>query len=169
MKCPDLETIVDYLLGLLTAESSADLEAHLEICPKCRSLLEQERRLDEWLRSRERIPAPPGFFRNVMDSLERKSARQTLPDWIWATGIGLCAAYVGILIGRFGGALSSTLMQRLQSFIAAIGSPIPADWAAHDGAIFKVAGGDTLLIVNLSVASIIFCWGLWQVVKALRR
>lgn len=169
MKCPDLETFDDYLLGLLSAESSADLEAHLTICSKCRSLLEKERRLDEWLRRQDRIPAPPGFFQNVMNSLEKKTASKTLPDWIWATGIGLSVAYVGIFLGKIGSACTPPLIERLKSFFTGFGSKITVDWWMRDEWMLKLAGGNNLLIVNFSVAGIILCWGLWQLVKALRR
>jgi anti-sigma factor RsiW len=169
MKCPDLEIFDDYLLGLLSAETSADLEAHLTVCPKCRALLEKERRLDEWFRRWEPIPAPPGFFRNVMSSLEKKHAPRTLPDWIWATGIGFFVAYIGIFIGKLSNTLTPTIIARLRSFLAGIGSQITLDWVTHEDWVARLTGGNTLLIVNLSVAGIIFCWGLWQVVKTLRR
>ncbi len=169
MKCPDIEIFDDYLLGLLSPESSNELEAHLAVCPKCRAIMERERLVDEWLRRQKQIPAPPEFFRQVMNAIARKTVRRTLPDWIWAAGIGLFAAYVGIFVGKFGGNFTPLLMGKLRSFIAGIGSQITLDWVAYDDLVLRFASGNNLLIVNFAVAGIILCWGLWQVVKALRR
>lgn len=172
MKCPELEILEDYAAGELSPERRLEVEAHLEGCASCRRALLREQHLDDLLRHQERLKAPVGFRERVIAALGRQTTAGSYPDWLWALGLGLVVAVVGFLVGQIGRDLFTAVIGQLTGFSlrpelnegAEVLKTLPgADWLS------QLSTANSVLIMNLAVAGIILCWGLWQVVKALRR
>lgn len=166
MKCPELTLIEEYASGELAEEAGRELEAHLESCVSCRAILDRERRLNDLLRAQVLLKAPPQLRLRVMETLETESSDRAVPEWFWVLGMGVAVVLMGLILGRIGSPyldgfklwigehiLRSSLWQNLTD----------TSWLA------QLSTGSSMLVVNLGVAGIILCWGLWQMIKALRR
>ncbi len=171
MKCPHLHFIEDYLNSELQDDERRKFELHLSSCPVCRGILEEEKSLDSVLRSQQLIQAPAGFSREVVAALPKKGIIGKLPDWTLALAMGLVVTFIGLMVGRFGAPFGKRLMERVASFfsdfniIPSLGKLEPVvstEWYQ------QITGGSNILALNFVIAAIILCWGLWQMVKALR-
>lgn len=128
--------------------------------------------MDHLLRNQARQKAPYGFRERVIAALGSQTAPGAYPDWLWALGLGLVVAVVGFLVGQIGKDLISTVFRKLAGLslrpelsksAEALRALPGLDWLS------QLSTANSVLVVNLAVAGIILCWGLWQVVKALRR
>ena len=75
----DRETLIDYLHGALTPQADAGVFAHLETCPDCNALYDEEAALGEALRSAaraEELELPSLVKARVWDALRHES-----PSW----------------------------------------------------------------------------------------
>lgn len=171
MKCPSLPQFEDFLSGDLAGEERRRFEEHLRSCAVCQKILERERQLDELLRGQPLLKAPPGFSRRVLERLTSVKADRTLPDWVAALSLGVALSFLGFLIGKFGISFIRTLTEDIGALIARADTSsafkgleglIRSDW------YLQLTGHSSLLMLNFIVAAIILCWGLWQMVKALR-
>ncbi|MCX6640665.1 MAG: zf-HC2 domain-containing protein [bacterium] len=171
MNCPPLQSIEDYLIGALAQSERRTLEEHLETCSSCRQTLAHEQELDDLLRALPNLGAPEGFSKSVLSKMAAKPASRSLPDWLWALGVGLFVTFLGIMASRFGAPFTKELAQEVSSFIhgsgvqnrlSDLGAISQSDWLS------QLTTGNNVFILNFAVAGIVLCWGLWQVVKALR-
>jgi anti-sigma factor RsiW len=172
MKCPELSLIEDYLGGELPADQRREMEVHLQTCSSCRALVERERALNEALRGQLLMKAPPELWVRVRESLETRTAPRSLPDWLWVLGMGLVVIVVGLVLGSLGGPYLEGIKAWIHEQIlhtpavkslTDLGDLPSADW------LTQLPSGSTMLVVNLAIGGIILCWGLWQMIKALRR
>jgi hypothetical protein len=172
MKCPDVQIMAEYVSGELSPLQQRELEVHLESCGTCRALLAREQALDKILRAQKRIPAPLELQPQIMAALETPKAQRSLPEWMWVLSMGLVVVLMGFVLGIFGSPYLEGAKLWVQQHILSAGvlksitdlERLPqADW------LMQVPGINSLSLVNLGVAGIILCWGLWQMFKALRR
>jgi hypothetical protein len=172
MKCPPLQIIEDYLNGDVPVPQRPELEAHIAKCPTCRAILDQERRLGDLLHAAIPLQAPPQLRVMVLQDLDSIESVRTLPEWLWALGMGVAVILVGLFLGMFanpylGGLkkwVTDHLLQAdlLKSFTDLNNLPA-SDWLS------QFPAGSSMMLVNLGVGGVILCWGLWQMLKALRR
>jgi anti-sigma factor (TIGR02949 family) len=171
MKCPTIEHIEDYLSGELNPAESRGLETHLEGCAACSALLHQEKQLDKLLRSQSLVKAPQGLRSRVLAELPVVKETSSLPDWLQAFAVGLIVTFLGVFFGNLGKPLINRIMEKvgllgdgmtIKKSIENLGIFTEVDWSSG------LFGGNELLMVNVLIAGVIFCWGLWQMVKALR-
>jgi anti-sigma factor (TIGR02949 family) len=171
MKCLTIEKVEDYLSGELSPADSSRLEAHMEGCEACRELLQQEQQLDTLLRSQSFIKAPEGLRSSVLAKLPVVKTSSSLPDWLQALALGLIVTFLGVFFGNLGKPLINRIMEKVGVFREGVslekgfenlGIFTELDWSSG------LFGGNELLVVNGLIAGVIFCWGLWQMVKALR-
>ncbi|HDH57038.1 MAG TPA: hypothetical protein ENF16_00335 [Bacteroidetes bacterium] len=171
MKCPPLQMIEDYLSGELPAEDRIRLEEHLESCVSCRKVLSRERELDDLLRYQPILKAPEGLYARIMSKLPAQEKTALLPDCLTALAFGLLLAFGGFMVGKFATPLIGNLAEKIAAFrldpemvaeIDRFGLLSQGDWFS------QLSSGGNIIIVNLIVGGIILCWGLWQMVKALR-
>lgn len=171
MNCPSLQRFEDYLSGELSGDELRQFEEHLQSCASCRQALEGEKQLDDLLRSQPLMKAPQGFSRRVMANLTFVEKSSTLPDWLMALALGLIISFTGFMIGKLGLPFLRSLTDKVGTLIAnsdilagleKVGGFAQSDW------FLQLSGGSHLLVLNFIVAGIILCWGLWQMVKALR-
>ena len=76
-----VESLEDYLGGMLTAAAQRDFDAHLEICDECRRVVNGSMEMSglfDSLRSSQSISAPAHLYAGVM---EQVSLRQTSSFW----------------------------------------------------------------------------------------
>jgi hypothetical protein len=172
MKCPDAQIMAEYLTGELSLSQQRELEIHLESCGICRPLWVRERALDRILRTQKRISAPPDLQQRVLAALESPKVHRSLPEWMWALSMGLVVILMGFVLGIFGSPYLDGLKLWFQEHVLSAGvlksvmdlEHLPqADW------LMQLPGINSMSLVNLGVAGIILCWGLWQMFKALRR
>lgn len=171
MKCPSIEQFEDFLHGELTAQAEHQFEEHFKTCPACRMVLERERRLDELLRGQSLIRAPEGFTQRVLTALTSAKSSSTLPDWLQAFALGLIVTFLGVFFGRLGKPLIDRIIEKIgllgkevnvQKGIENLGILTENDWGSG------LFGGNELFFVNVFIGGLILCWGLWQMIKALR-
>ncbi|TNF28356.1 MAG: hypothetical protein EP329_18025 [Deltaproteobacteria bacterium] len=119
MNCDDIDNaIYVYLDSEFADVEQVDFEAHVQACPRCRSLIAREGRLLESVRdAAPRVVAPVGLREKVLLALEQAPAplpreeaprlsRRRVPSWI-ASGIGLAAAAV-LVVGLISGGADTT-------------------------------------------------------------
>jgi hypothetical protein len=164
--------MAEYLSGELSPPQHRELEIHVESCVNCRVLLARERTLDKILRTQKQIPAPLEFQQQVLAALETPKVHRSLPEWMWVLGMGLAVILMGFVLGIFGSPYLDGIKHWFQQHILTAGvlksvmdlEHLPkADW------LMQLSGINSMSLVNLGVAGIILCWGLWQMFKALRR
>jgi anti-sigma factor RsiW len=111
---PHRESIGAYLLGGLSAEEQAGLEAHIEGCPDCRAEAESLRQMADLLSlaDPERVQAPasappPGLADRIAGQIEseRRGRRRTRVRWRlgWAGAAAAAAATALIALVLAGG------------------------------------------------------------------
>ncbi len=77
MKCEEaLEWMMQALDGELPNGERQAMEAHIEVCDRCRLRWEQLRAAEEVLRRVPLLSPPPGFVGRVMARVDRRRARQ---------------------------------------------------------------------------------------------
>lgn len=171
MKCPPIERFEDYLSGELTTEESRQFDEHLKACAVCQNVLEGEKRLDDLLRSQILVKAPEGFSQRILAKLTPVKTKSSLPDWLQAFALGLIVTFLGLFFGRLGKPLIDRMVEKIsllgkgvniQKGIENLGIFTEKDWGSG------LLGGNELFIVNILIGGVILCWGLWQMVKALR-
>lgn len=171
MNCKERQYLEDYLDGLLSGPERLQFEEHLDSCPSCRREVQLERSLGNLLKDRLSIHAPAGFSRQLLKRLVAEESSRRIPDWLWATGLGLVVASMGIVAGKlgdefvqkiFGGLVGLITDSNLVKSLGNLESLAQSDWLP------QLASGTNVLILNLAVGGVVLCWGLWQVIKALR-
>jgi len=171
MNCSELHTLEDYLDGTLPEEECRRFERHLKACASCQQAVEQEKSLQNLIKSQLQLKAPPDFQRRILKGLMAEESPRLVPDWLWASGLGLVVAVIGLLVGKVGNQFVQKVARgigdlasrtRLMDYFDNLGSLLQSDW------LNQLYGGSNVLMLNFVVAGIILCWGLWQMVKALR-
>jgi predicted anti-sigma-YlaC factor YlaD len=172
MKCPEVQIFEEYLNGELSTSVQRELEAHFASCSTCRVLFTREQTLDRILRNQRQIVAPLELHQQIMASLESPKTHRSLPEWMWVLSMGLVVIALGFISGIYGSPyLEGLKLWFKQNIIGAgvlkslvdLGQNPKADW------LMQLPGVNSVSLVNLGVAGIILCWGLWQMFKALRR
>ncbi len=101
MKCPEVqERLSAWLDGESEAAEEKAMEAHLQVCARCRAELAALERLQEALAGLE-APVPEELGRRVLARLPRRS-------WPWQRTLSLAASLIiGVILG---GAVTGSLM-----------------------------------------------------------
>ena len=171
MKCPPLQVFEDYLSGDLPTKERLHLEAHLESCASCQKVLDREKQLDDLLRSQPIMKAPEDFYVRIMSKLPTLEKPAILPDWLTALAFGLILAFGGFMVGKLTTPLIGNLTEKVGTLkidpnlvkeFDKLELLAQGDWFS------QLSSGGNIIIINLIVGGIILCWGLWQMVKALR-
>ncbi len=64
-----IQLLMDYLEGVLPAETARDLEAHLSGCERCRAYVESYRETPRILREATAVLLPPDVERSLLEFL----------------------------------------------------------------------------------------------------
>lgn len=94
-RCQDTALLEEYLDGALAQQQSAQVEAHLAVCPECRAYVQ------EWLALRasfpgpEDTPPPEGFARRVAEAAARYPRRRR--HWRQLAAAAACLALMALL------------------------------------------------------------------------
>lgn len=172
MKCPSLQQIEDYLHGELDPTEIQSLQEHFSFCDSCQSALEKERMLDDLLRDQKVIKAPEGFLQGVMVNIRPRSSLSRFPDWIGGIALGVFITFIGFLLGKYAVPFLGSLSENInnQSLrIDLLDGLNKVDLFSKSHWNMVIPSVDPLFLINLSVSLVILCWGLWQMVKAVRR
>ena len=171
MKCPNLQFFEEYLSDELNSKERLKFERHLQSCTSCAQILEREKNLDDILRSQTLIKAPAGFKARILANIPPVITANMLPDWLQAIALGLFITFIGFMVGKFGVPRLEGLLTKISGLnidlqvinnLEKYGISLQGAWPA------QISGSNFLLVVNFLIAGIIFCWALWQMVKALR-
>jgi len=172
MNCPELQTFEDYLSGELTDPQRCELEAHLQGCQSCRRVLAREQKFDALLRNQPLLKAPAGFRERLLAALDVRDSSRAYPEWLWALGLGLVIATVGLLAGKLGSRPLGRILHEITALVSQSNFGKTAEsLQSLPGAnlLPQFPGGNSILLINFLIGGVILCWGLWQMVKALRR
>lgn len=126
MNCKDLEENLSfYLYDEMPEEQHAACDAHLGACPRCRSLLDESRRLEQLLSERPPSEPAPELLvrcRQALDqALDREQLgwRSLLREWLPAVGIvHPFRAVTALTLLVFGFGLGWTLRPRAGGIVA---------------------------------------------------
>ena len=107
----------------------------------------------------------------ILAELPVVKASNSLPDWLQAFALGLIVIFMGVFFGNLGKPVINRVMEK----IGLLGEGITLKKGFENLGIFSnldwnsgLFGGNELLMVNVLIAAVVLCWGLWQMVKALR-
>lgn len=109
------EQISAYLDGELPAGESAEIRRHLETCPFCHSLTEQEQRIRTLLRARRhtlRAPAPEAVWQRVQEGLDQVEVQRRMRHRWFAVAASLVVLAIGA------GAFYSSTPSRAREVVA---------------------------------------------------
>ncbi|WP_404450916.1 zf-HC2 domain-containing protein [Virgibacillus necropolis] len=81
-----------YLDGDLTKPEETELRGHLETCEDCQKHFHELKRTITWVQSAEKLPAPEGFTKSVMDKLPKEKRRISYKRWFKAHPVVTAAA-----------------------------------------------------------------------------
>jgi anti-sigma factor RsiW len=87
MSCLKVAEVYAYLEDDLLPEQRADIEKHLELCPKCSQAVEERRYLAEVASSLPALEVPDELARRIMAKIS--SRPPSLPVWLTAFIVGL--------------------------------------------------------------------------------
>ncbi len=172
MNCPKLQFVEEYLRGETPPRERAEFEGHLSVCPRCQQALAREKRFDEMLCRQPLWAAPDGLRERVMTRLEPQRAFFSRADRLWVIGFSLVVAAVGSIIGYGGGGFINAIYSRVAQWFAHAGITGPAGGslpAMGSEWLGQLTAGNSIMLLNFLVGGIVLCWGLWQMVKVLRR
>lgn len=82
----------NYLDGDLTKAEETNFRRHLKSCEDCRKHFHELKRTITWVQSAEKISAPEGFTKCVMDKLPRERRRVSYMRWFKAHPVITAAA-----------------------------------------------------------------------------
>jgi hypothetical protein len=111
MNCQTFEQyLVDYLEGTLSAQDTRDVDAHLQQCVTCRTLLAQEQAISTTLRQWPALHCPDSVIEKVLTEIgsrePRISWRERLQGWLmlhqlWKMGATAAAVVALVVIAMF--------------------------------------------------------------------
>ena len=168
MKCPEIRVFDDYFSGLLTSKERAELEEHLKACPDCKVFFDSEKQLEGMLRKEQVQKAPIDLHRRVMQQIAELETSRGLPDWFMALAFGLVVSFVGLMVGKLSGPLLDFISQQAAVFQSHFINLEILNSITQSKLYMSLTGGSPILLLNFLVAGTVACWGLWQMVKALR-
>jgi anti-sigma factor RsiW len=105
MTCQELP-FVDFVDGLLDAESRAAVAAHLEECPSCAARVETLREARDLLQQAESITASQQFERRLKTRLRQEDLKREGVKLL-ALGLAAVAALLRLLLARLGSGRTS--------------------------------------------------------------
>jgi hypothetical protein len=168
MKCPENKIFDDYFSGLLPFKKRAEFSEHVESCPDCKAIFEAEDALDGLLRTQHTEKAPAELQRRVMEQIAQMESAKGLPDWFMALAFGLVVSLVGLMVGKLGKPILDLISREASNINF---TPFNAEFLnsiTQSELYLRITGSSQILLLNFLVAGIVACWGLWQMVKALR-
>jgi anti-sigma factor RsiW len=80
MEHPDRELLIALADGILTPERKIEVRSHMDHCPTCASILEQEAALSRTLRMQRLVQPSPAFDRAVLDAVLPRSAARVAQE-----------------------------------------------------------------------------------------
>lgn len=168
MKCPDNKIFDDYFSGLLPTPKRTEFSEHVESCPECKAIFEAEDALDRLLREQQVEKAPAELQRRVMEQIAQMESAKGLPDWFMALAFGLVVSFVGLMVGKLGKPILDLFSREVSNINFSLFNFEFLNSITQSELYLRITGGSQILLLNFLVAGIIACWGLWQMVKALR-
>lgn len=172
MNCPKLQFVEEFLRGEIPPGERAEFEGHLGVCARCQKALTREQQFDEMLRRQPLLAAPEALRERVMVTLGSQRAFFSRADRLWVIGFSLVVAAVGSIIGYGGGEFINAIYSRVSQWFAHAGITGPARGALPTVGsewLGQLTAGNSVMLLNFLVGGIVLCWGLWQMVKVLRR
>ncbi|TKJ39980.1 hypothetical protein CEE37_09600 [candidate division LCP-89 bacterium B3_LCP] len=171
MECPAIEIFEDYLHGELKITQRTDFEEHIGSCQSCRTVLERENRIDELFQLHTLQRAPAGFIARLTPKLTPVTSQRSLPDWLQALALGLIIVFAGFSLGKWATPFLKDVLLKLSKFGSdkdVLGSFKEIEIFSKSGGALEILSGNEIMALNLFIAGVIFCWGLWQMVKAFK-
>ncbi len=169
MICPERQILDDYLVGDLPATQRQGYEEHFRTCETCQKFLARERQISERLRANLVLRAPAQLQPRVLAALDTRRGYKPIPDWLWMSGLTAALISLGILVAIYSpnlinpelsrGAISSVINKLLEN------NQIQSTYSW----LQQWTGGSLVIVMNLFVGGVVLCWGLWQMVVALRK
>ena len=106
MKCLKTQKFISpYIDGKLSQRKKREVENHLEVCEKCRTEVEEIKRLRQLFVDAEKFEAPYGFHTRVMANINAAKIRKlpiiSIPLRLAEAAIVILLAVVGIASGTF--------------------------------------------------------------------
>lgn len=139
--------------GLLTPEEEQELQAHLAVCPKCRSLYQSYRDIQSAIDETEVMP-PKGLCHSVMESIHQEKVRHSPKATLKRMRFTLTAAVIALAVlaaGKYLGTPNDNLTAASSTMPEEAAAAAPADdapEAAFDAPLNETvraaeAAGDT--------------------------
>lgn len=139
--------------GLLTPEEEQELQAHLAVCPKCRSLYQSYRDIQSAIDETEVMP-PKGLCRSVIESIHQEKVRHSPKATLKRMRFTLAAAVIALAVlaaGKYLGTPNDNLTAASSTMPEEAAAAAPADdapEAAFDAPLNETvraaeAAGDT--------------------------
>lgn len=102
MKCLETERLIGYACRLIDESAAVEVRGHLEVCARCRQVVEQHQRLaavlDEW-KAAEPTPAFDARLRQAIDAREARQQGWSFWSGEWIRSLALAALGVMIVAG----------------------------------------------------------------------
>jgi hypothetical protein len=106
MNCQTFEQyLVDYLEGTLSSKDTCDVDAHLQQCVHCQTLLAQEKAISEKLQQWPKLTCPESVIEEVFFEIDARQPHVSwktsiqwwfAPEHVWK--IGVAAAIIVVLV-----------------------------------------------------------------------
>jgi anti-sigma factor RsiW len=118
------EAIGDLVDATLSSVDRRELEDHLAVCPECRALADDLRRLRTLARGLESRVPPPALWQRIERAIEKGPGQRRTFSWNWgASGLAAAAliiAAIGVTVWRQPGAAPATPERRDEAPMSAI-------------------------------------------------
>ena len=111
MNCQTFEQyLVDYLEGTLSSEDTRDVDAHLQFCVHCQTLLAQEKAISEKLQQWPKLTCPESVIEEVFFEIDERQPNVSwktsiqwwfAPEHAWKIGIAAAAIVLLVLMAFF--------------------------------------------------------------------
>ena len=111
MNCQTFEQyLVDYLEGTLSSEDTRDVDAHLQFCVCCQTLLAEEQAISEKLHQWPKLTCPESVIEEVFFEIDARQPNVSwktsiqwwfAPEHVWKIGVAAAAIVLLVLMAFF--------------------------------------------------------------------